>query len=137
MRISLAPFPGLPFPPRFQYARFMSQIATATTEPAEVVHRAIARLRTIGLLEGVSYLVLLGVAMPLKYMAGMPMAVRVTGLAHGVLFMAFVALVIQVATMAQWPWRRVAYALVASIVPFGTFVLDRRLRDEQDALRAA
>ena len=115
----------------------MNHVATAAGEPAQVVHRTIARLRTIGLLEGVSYLVLLGVAMPLKYMAGMPMAVRVTGIAHGVLFMAFVALVIQVAMMARWPWRRVAYALVASIVPFGTFALDRRLRDEQDALRLA
>ncbi len=115
----------------------MDHVATALAEPAHVVSRTIARLRMVGLLEGVSYLLLLGVAMPLKYMAGMPMAVRVTGLAHGVLFMAFVALVVQVAMMARWPWQRVAYALVASIVPFGTFVLDRRLRDEQATLRSA
>ncbi|MGE0705455.1 MAG: DUF3817 domain-containing protein [Vicinamibacterales bacterium] len=115
----------------------MDHVATAVAEPAQVLSRTITRLRTIGLLEGVSYLVLLGVAMPLKYMAGMPMAVRVTGLAHGLLFVAFVALVIQVAMMARWPWRRVAYALVASIVPFGTFALDRSLREEQATLRSS
>jgi integral membrane protein len=105
------------------------------------LHRAIGRLRVIAFLEGVSYLLLLGIAMPLKYLAGMPTAVRVTGLAHGLLFIAFVAAVIHVAAMLRWDRSRIIGALVASVVPFGTFVLDRRLRDDQsrvagDALAA-
>ena len=107
----------------------------ADTTP--LISRSITRLRLVALLEGVSYLVLLGVAMPLKYVAGMPTAVRVTGLAHGLLFMLFLAAVAQVAMMARWPARRTLFALVASVVPFGTFVLDRRLRDEQQALARA
>jgi len=114
----------------------MDSVATAAgAEPASVIHRAIGRLRTIALLEGVSYLLLLGVAMPLKYMAGMPQAVRVVGLAHGLLFMAFIAAVVHVAMMARWSGGRVTYALVASIIPFGTFALDKELREEQRSLR--
>jgi integral membrane protein len=93
--------------------------------------RLIARLRIIAALEGVSYLVLLGVAMPLKYAAGMPLAVRVTGLAHGLLFMAFLAAATHVAMTELWDARRILGALVASLIPFGTFVLDRRLRADR------
>lgn len=113
----------------------MQDVATAAaTEPVRLVHRALGRFRLIALLEGVSYLLLLFVAMPLKYIAGVPEAVRMVGLAHGLLFMAFMAALLHVAMMAGWPARRVVYALVASVVPFGTFALDRRLREEQLAL---
>lgn len=93
----------------------------------------VARLRLVGLLEGVSFLVLLGVAMPLKYLAGMPEAVRFVGWAHGVLFMLFVAVLAGTAGALRWsPWKVLA-ALVAAVVPFGPFVLDSRLRRESDA----
>jgi integral membrane protein len=78
--------------------------------------------------EGLSFLILLGVAMPLKYLAGEPGAVRVFGMAHGVLFLAFVALLVRVAVEDDWPWRRSALAFVASLLPFGTFWFERRLR---------
>lgn len=84
-------------------------------------------LRVVGFFEGVSYLLLLGVAMPLKYVAGRPEAVRVLGMAHGVLFIAFVLLVFIVAMQRKWGLRWIAGALVASLLPFGTFVLDRQL----------
>lgn len=87
----------------------------------------VARFRKVALLEGVSFLVLLGIAMPLKYMAGYPLPVRVVGLAHGVLFVLYVALVFQLFLNKSWSIARVAEALVLSVVPFGTFVLDRRL----------
>ena len=87
----------------------------------------LARLRAIGLLEGLSFIVLLGIAMPLKYVAGMPEMVRVVGMAHGILFLLFVAAVAQVAVERRWPLARVALALAASVVPFGPFVLDARL----------
>jgi integral membrane protein len=94
---------------------------------------SLGRLRAIGMLEGLSFLVLLGVAMPLKYLAGMPEMVRVVGMAHGVLFMLFGLAVVQVAVERRWPLTRVVAALAASVLPFGPFVLDARLlrREEQ------
>ena len=88
------------------------------------------RLRRVGLLEGVSYLVLLGIAMPLKYLAGRPETVQVVGWVHGVLFMLFVAALAHAALARRWPLARSAWAFVAALVPFGTFVLDRHLRRE-------
>lgn len=87
----------------------------------------IGRLRILGMLEGASFLILLGIAMPLKYLAGRPEMVRVVGMAHGVLFLLFVAAVLRVAMEMRWPLARVAAALAASVLPFGPFVLDARL----------
>lgn len=92
-----------------------------------MLRNPLARLRVVGLLEGLSFLLLLGVAMPLKYLAGKPEIVSVVGMAHGVLFMLFVAAVAQVAVERGWPLSRVALALAASVLPFGPFVLDARL----------
>jgi integral membrane protein len=72
--------------------------------------------------------------MPLKYLAGMPFAVRVTGLAHGLLFVVFIAAATHVAMTERWDARRILGALVASLIPFGTFVLDRRLREDRRRL---
>ena len=88
---------------------------------------AIGRLRILGMLEGSSFLILLGVAMPLKYLAGRPEMVRMVGMAHGILFLLFVAAVVRVAVAMRWPLGRVAAALAASVVPFGPFILDARL----------
>lgn len=98
---------------------------------------AIARLRFIGLLEGLSFLVLLGVAMPLKYLAHEPWAVKVFGWAHGVLFVAYLWAAQVVRTARGWDGRRTAWAVVASLLPLGTFVFDRSLRAEAEALAAA
>jgi integral membrane protein len=88
---------------------------------------SIGRLRVIGFWEGVSFLVLLGIAMPLKYWAGEPGAVRVVGMAHGILFMMYVWAAIQAALEHNWPWRRTALVLLASLLPAGPFVVDARL----------
>lgn len=98
-----------------------------------MLRTTLGRLRAVGLAEGVSFLVLLGIAMPLKYFAGMPSAVRVVGLAHGVLFILFVLAVFEAMGSLRWSWRQVALALLASLLPFGTLLLDRRLRGEQAA----
>jgi len=90
----------------------------------------IGRLRAIGLLEGISFLLLLGVAMPLKYLAGRPEAVRVVGMAHGLLFLLYVAATIQAAMEYRWTWRRTALIAAASLLPFGPFYVDSKyLRD--------
>jgi integral membrane protein len=89
----------------------------------------IRRLRFVGFVEGVSYLALLGIAMPLKYWAGLPLAVRVVGSLHGGLFILFFLAVAEVHIRRTPPlpglWSR---SFIASIVPFGTFVLDRWLK---------
>jgi integral membrane protein len=88
----------------------------------------LARLRVIGMMEGASFLILLGIAMPLKYLAGLPLAVRVVGSLHGLLFVLYVAAVLGVGVSMRWPVRRVLAALVAAVVPFGPFVFDAHLR---------
>jgi integral membrane protein len=93
--------------------------------------------RWVALLEGVSFLVLLGIAMPLKYLAGQPLAVRLVGSAHGALFVAYVVLVAALFFARRWPLSRAAQALALSVVPFGTFALDRRLRAELAAAPGA
>lgn len=93
----------------------------------------LTQLRIIGFLEGTSYLVLLFVAMPLKYLADSPGMVRVVGMAHGVLFVMFVVWVLLVGRKHRWPFVRYVYAAIASVVPFGTFVFDRTLRHESTA----
>ena len=91
------------------------------------------RFRAIALIEGVSYLVLLGVAMPLKYFAGFPGAVLAVGWAHGMLFVLYVVALAEVSFKRRWRLSRILGAFVASLVPFGTFVLDAQLRREGNA----
>jgi integral membrane protein len=89
------------------------------------------RLRVIGFLEGLSFIILLGVAMPLKYLAGQPEAVRVVGMAHGVLFLMYLAATLQAALEFTWGWRRSLLIAAASLVPFGPFYVDAKyLRDQ-------
>jgi integral membrane protein len=83
------------------------------------------------MMEGASFLVLLGIAMPLKYLAGYPQAVSVVGMMHGILFLLFVAAVMQVSVSMRWPLRRVLAALASSVLPFGPFVFDAHLRRVQ------
>ena len=89
----------------------------------------IAFLRTIALIEGASFLVLLFLAMPLKYILGWPQAVRVVGMAHGVLFVIFCLSLLQTWIVARWPIGRAALIFGASIVPFGPWLIDRRMKN--------
>ena len=98
---------------------------------------SLRQLRVVAFLEGISFLILLFVAMPLKYAAGLPGAVRVVGMANGVLFILFCVALFRAATDREWPFGRWAGAFVASLVPFGTFVLDRSLRREEQGWAAS
>lgn len=89
-------------------------------------------LRRFGSAEAISFLLLLGVAMPLKYFAGMPMAVRVVGAAHGILFILYTIAVLAAARQWRWPAGRTGFALAAALLPFGPFWFDARLRREED-----
>ncbi len=85
-------------------------------------------LRVVALVEAISYLVLLGVAMPLKYVRGEPLAVTVVGMLHGLLFLLLVWLLLRAHFEAKWSKRRVWLVFAASLVPLWPFVLDRRVR---------
>jgi integral membrane protein len=91
---------------------------------------ALRQLRLVALLEGTSFLVLLFIAMPLKYLAGLPLAVRIVGSVHGVLFLMFMAVLYRAGTARGWPLRRWLIAFGSSVVPFGTFMFDGSLRRE-------
>ena len=95
----------------------------------------IGRLRRVGILEGVSFLVLLGIAMPLKYLWGQPLAVRIVGLIHGVLFLWFCGVLLTAKDAAGWDLKKAGRILVAALLPFGPFVIDSGLRREDEALR--
>lgn len=98
----------------------------------------IRRLCFVGFVEGISYLALLGIAMPLKYFAGYPQAVRIVGSVHGALFVLFFASVLEVSIRRPW-WSGKFWstAFIASIIPFGTFWLDGRLKRVEAADLAA
>ena len=91
---------------------------------------ALRQFRLVAFLEGLSFVILLFVAMPLKYLAGMPLAVRIVGSIHGALFVLFLVALYRVARGGGWLRRRVLVAFVSSLLPVGTFVFDSSLRRE-------
>ena len=90
-------------------------------------NRSLEWFRKIAIAEGLSFLALLLIAMPLKYFAGLPMAVKIFGWAHGVLFVAFIALSFETKTILNKNFIWMMKALVASVLPFGTFVLEKQM----------
>jgi len=86
-------------------------------------------LRRIALAEATSYLILLGIAMPLKYFAKMPMPVRITGWIHGLLFVLFCWALLQVLRRAGWPVSRCALVFALSFIPLVPFFFDRRMKE--------
>ena len=83
-------------------------------------------LRLLALLEGVSFLVLLGIAMPLKYYLDRPNAVKIVGMAHGVLFVLYTINLLIVHLRLKWSIGITAGAFIASFIPFGTFYADKK-----------
>lgn len=91
---------------------------------------AVSVVRTLGIIEGVSFVLLLFVAMPLKYAFDFPLAVRVVGMAHGVLLIAFVMALTYASSERGWPARRGLKLFGSSLVPFGFLWLARELQTE-------
>lgn len=89
----------------------------------------LGRLRAIGYAEGTSFLLLLFVAMPLKYMADMPMMVRYVGSAHGLLWLLYIGGLMTMYLARSWSVTLLLGGIVASVLPFGPFVFDRKLKD--------
>lgn len=84
-------------------------------------------LHRMGRIEGVSLLLLLGVAMPLKYLAGQPLAVTVVGSAHGLLWVIYMVMLGRMWLSGTWTFGTVVVATVASVLPFGPWWFERRV----------
>jgi integral membrane protein len=93
-----------------------------------VLNSAVGRVRLVGTIEAISFLILLFVAMPLKYLAHQPDAVRYVGWTHGVLFISYAAVTFIAWGGGHLTSRLVGMAALASVVPFGPFVIDRKLK---------
>ncbi len=82
--------------------------------------------RVVAILEGVSYILLLFIATPIKYLVNDPQYVKLLGMPHGILFMLYVVLAFLLKPAYKWDTKSFAIVLVASIIPFGTFYVDRK-----------
>lgn len=88
----------------------------------------IKTLRLVGLLEGISFLLLLFIAMPVKYMMDNPILVKYVGMGHGVLFVLFLVVLFAVCEKQKWSLSMFVMGLIASILPFGPFLFDMKLK---------
>jgi len=93
---------------------------------------AIGRLRMAGIAEGISFVTLLFIAMPLKYIAGNPGMVLYVGWVHGILFMLFILALISVKITLEWKFKKTLLSFLASLIPFGTFIMDRIWQKEEE-----
>ena len=91
----------------------------------------IGRLRLTGFAEGTSLLLLLFIAMPLKYYAGKPEMVTIIGWIHGFLFVCYMLAALIVCLRYKWPFARLIVAFLAAFLPFGTFIFDVQLKKEE------
>lgn len=88
----------------------------------------IGQFRMMGLIEGASLLILLFIAMPLKYWAGIPEAVRIVGSLHGLFFILYVFMIVYTTFKIRWSFIWVVSAFAVAFIPFGNIILDRFLQ---------
>ncbi len=93
-----------------------------------MIKKNVQRFGIINTVEGYSYLILLFVAMPLKYLLGVAIAVKIAGMLHGVLFIALVALMIPAYIEAKWKFKYNILFFIASLIPFGTFFTRSKIK---------
>ncbi|KAB8138202.1 DUF3817 domain-containing protein [Gracilibacillus oryzae] len=92
---------------------------------------AIGQFRFVGFIEGLSLIILLFIAMPLKYWAGFSEAVTIAGTLHGMLFIIYLAMITYVTFKIRWSFLWVTSAVAVAFIPFGNLLLDTRLRKAQ------
>lgn len=97
----------------------------------KLVTTSLGRLRIIGFIEGISFLLILFVTMPLKYFYSMGEPNKVIGMLHGLLFVLYIYAVMQASFDKKWKFKRSLLAILASIIPFGTFWADKKLFREE------
>ncbi|MFN8238387.1 MAG: DUF3817 domain-containing protein [Chitinophagales bacterium] len=93
-----------------------------------IADKNIRNFLLVGKIEGYSFLVLLFIAMPLKYAADLPIAVRIVGSLHGILFIAFMITIFNAVKKERLSTESAAYAFLLSLIPFGTFFLNRLVK---------
>lgn len=87
---------------------------------------SITAFRWLSISEGISFLLLLFVAMPLKYIWEMPVFVKVTGMAHGVLFIAYILGAVLMYDKMKWSFKDLAVIMLCAVLPFGPFYVDSK-----------
>tara|TARA_Y100000589_G_scaffold69338_1_gene61255 strand:- start:2026 stop:2337 length:312 start_codon:yes stop_codon:yes gene_type:complete len=93
-----------------------------------MLNSSIGRLRVISIVEGISFIVLLLIAMPMKYIWGMPSAVTVVGMVHGVLFLLFCVALVNAVLVARWRLKPPLLIFLASLIPFAPLWVEHWLR---------
>ncbi|WP_100611601.1 DUF3817 domain-containing protein [Confluentibacter lentus] len=88
--------------------------------------------RVVAFLEGVSYILLLFIATPIKYFGNDPQYVKLLGMPHGLLFISYVVLAIMLKGELKWTSKQFAIILLASIIPFGTFYVEKAYLKHQN-----
>lgn len=90
------------------------------------MEKSIKTFKLISLLEAISFLVLLGIAMPLKYIWGMEQMVKMVGWAHGLLFVLYIGGAIYMYEKLKWSVSDLSIVILCSILPFGPFYAERK-----------
>ena len=101
--------------------------------PLELSSSSIDRLRLASILDGISYLILLGIAMPLKYVWEMPLAVRIVGSLHGFFFLALCACLLEVLLRKRLSFGWCVIVFLCALLPLAPFFLDRKLKQKRAA----
>jgi integral membrane protein len=91
-------------------------------------------MRAVSLLEGTTLLLLVGVAVPLKHLAGIPVVTSIMGPIHGIAFILYVWMLVQTVSMGGWTLAAAARMVLAAFIPFGAFLNERALARRQASL---
>ncbi len=90
------------------------------------------KFRRVGIVEGLSTIILFAIAMPLKYMYDMPMAVKIVGSVHGLLFVCYCILLLVAASERKWTFGKMVLLFFGAVIPFGPFVAEVWLKKEYE-----
>ncbi len=90
---------------------------------------AINRFRLISYIEGISYLILLFIAMPIKYILDNPYFVKIVGMSHGVLFIIFVIFLLETMRKHSWSLKFSSTIFILSLIPFGSFLIEKKIKE--------
>lgn len=93
-----------------------------------MINENVKKFGLINTVEGYSYIILVFIAMPMKYLLGIPLAVKVAGMAHGVLFIIFCILLVKAWEESKWSFKNSMIFFIASLIPFGTFFTKSKIK---------
>jgi len=94
-----------------------------------MINTTLSRFRLISYIEGISYLILVFIAMPIKYLLGNPYFVKIAGMGHGVLFILFVLLLLFTMKKHALSFRYSLEIFILSLIPFGSFIIEKRVKN--------